>query len=85
MYYSECRHSDVMFCVYSYVNKRNLLYKILCNPNIPDIPRAQVVDAKQTRPSPVLERVWLRETIYQSHREHIRPEDHVRVLERRGD
>ena len=32
------------------------------NPKIPDIPRARVVDAKQTRPSPVLERVWLRET-----------------------
>ena len=45
-----------------YVNKRNLLCKILRNPSIPDIPRARVADAKQTRPSPVLERVWLRET-----------------------
>ena len=39
-----------------------MLCKILRTPNIPDIPRARVVDAKQTRPSPVLERVWLRET-----------------------
>ena len=44
------RRSDVFIC------------KILRNPNIPDIPRARVVDAKQTRPSPVLERVWLRHT-----------------------
>ena len=28
----------------------------------PEIPRARVVDAKQTRSSPVLGRVWLRET-----------------------
>ena len=46
------RRSDVMICVH--VNKRNLLCKILCNPNIPDIPRVRVVDAKQTGPSPVL-------------------------------
>ena len=45
-----------------YVNKRNLLCKILRNPNIRDIPRARVVDAKHSRPSPILERVWLSET-----------------------
>ena len=39
-----------------------MLCKILRNPNIPDILRARAVDAKQTRPSPGLESVWLRET-----------------------
>ena len=60
------RSGAVTSCFVKHVNERNLLCKILRNPNIPDIPRARVVDAKQTRPSPVLERVWLRETNFRA-------------------